>query len=194
MAGGEVTCIGVTGHRFLTDLDRVVAGIDCALDKVREIAPNPRYHILSSLAEGADRVVATRAMQLLGAELHAVLPLPRAQYEEDFKSAGSRLEFERLLASATSVLELPAEPGRPLVYKASGDYVVDHSDVMIAVWDGASAQGTGGVGDIVARARAKGKPLLIVAAGNRKPGTEEATSLGDRQGELTVELPKNRER
>jgi len=65
--------------------------------------------------------------------------------------------------------------------------VVDNCDVLIAVWDGEGAQGQGGTGEIVARARSQGKPVVIVRAGNRKPGTLEPTTLGDEQGRVIVE-------
>jgi len=39
----------------------------------------------------------------------------------------------------------------------------------------------------VAEARRRGLPLAWVHAGNRRPGSEEATSLGEEQGRLTLE-------
>jgi len=49
------------------------------------------------------------------------------------------------------------------------------------------AQGLGGTGGIALRARERGLPIAWVHAGNRKPGTEEPTSLGADQGQLTLE-------
>jgi hypothetical protein len=65
--------------------------------------------------------------------------------------------------------------------------VVDNCDVFVAVWDGEGAQGQGGTGEIVERARSQGKPVVIVRAGNRKPGTSEPTTLGDEQGRVILE-------
>ena len=67
-------------------------------------------------------------------------------------------------------------------------------DVLLAVWDGQEAQGLGGTGEIVARARGLGKPVVIVRAGNRLPGTEDPTTLGEEQGRVMLEglpHPKN---
>jgi hypothetical protein len=59
--------------------------------------------------------------------------------------------------------------------------------VLIAIWDGKTAQGQGGTGAIMARARQRGLPIAWVHAGNRKPGTQEPTSLGAEQGMVTFE-------
>ena len=68
------------------------------------------------------------------------------------------------------------------------------ADVLVAIWDGQGAQGLGGTGGIVAEARERGLPLAWVHAGNRRPGTAEATSLGDEQGEVTFERFPRRSR
>ena len=65
--------------------------------------------------------------------------------------------------------------------------MLNHCDVLITVWDGQGAQGVGGTGGIVAEARKKNMPIAWVHAGNRKPGTEEATSLGEGQGMVLYE-------
>ena len=65
--------------------------------------------------------------------------------------------------------------------------MLDAVDVLIAVWDGAAAQGAAGTADVVARARARYMPLAWVHAGNRKPNTMEATTLGPERGRVTFE-------
>jgi hypothetical protein len=179
--------IGVTGHRILTDLDRIHAGIEKAIREVEQAFPGRPLTILSSLAEGADRLVAKGVLHRPGARLVVPLPLPAADYAKDFASDESRAEFDELLARASEVLTLPSTPTRNAAYEAAGCYIVDHCDVLIAVWDGQSAQGQGGTAEIVAKAREQGKPLLVVRAGNRKPDTQEPTTLGEEQGRVVVE-------
>jgi len=43
-----------------------------------------------------------------------------------------------------------------------GRWVVDHSDHLVAVWDGMAARGPGGTGDVVAYARERGHPVTVV--------------------------------
>ena len=47
--------VGVTGHRILAELDKIVSGIDRALDKIEEAFPGRSMLLLSPLAEGSDR-------------------------------------------------------------------------------------------------------------------------------------------
>ena len=115
------------------------------------------------------------------------LPLPQSDYLADFASAESKAEFLRLLGKADEVIELPPVPTRDEAYEAAGNYVLEHCDVLIAIWDGQDAQGQGGTGAIVARARQRGLSIAWLHAGNRNPGTQEPTSLGAEQGTVTFE-------
>ena len=53
---------------------------------------------------------------------------------------------------------------RAQAYEAAGRYVVDHCDLLIAVWDGKPARGRGGTAEIVAYAREKKRPLIVVSS------------------------------
>lgn len=183
---GEVT-IGVTGHRVLAEPERVAAGVNAALNRLAETYPGRSLRVISALAEGADRLVVRHALKSGGIRVVAVLPLPRYDYLADFESAGSKDEFLRMLGPAEEVIELPARPNREDAYTAAGDEVIQRADVLLVIWDGGDAQGRGGTAEVVARARALGKPIAWVHAGNRAPGSTEPTSLGADQGRVTYE-------
>jgi hypothetical protein len=182
-----MVAIGVTGHRILTELDEIKAGIDEALRHIEQVFPGRPLTVLSSLAEGADCLVVHQVLTRSQARLVVPLPLPKADYLTDFTSTESKQEFLRLLARADDVIELPLAPTRNQAYEAAGNYVLDHCDVLLAVWDGQDAQGQGGTGAIVARARQRSLPIAWIHAGNRKPGTQEPASLGTDQGKVTFE-------
>lgn len=182
-----MVAIGVTGHRILTELDRINAGVDQALRRIAQAFPGQPVTVISSLAEGADRLVVQRILTRYVARLVAPLPLLKSDYLSDFASAASKAEFLSLLDQADDVVELPSAPTRNGAYEAAGNYVLDHCEVLIAIWDGQGAQGQGGTGAIVARARQRGLPIAWVHAGNREPGTQEPTSLGAEQGKVTFE-------
>ena len=163
--------IGVTGHRRLADEARVAAKIDAALDDIVKQAagegsegdaPAPRLCVVSPLAEGADRLVARRVLAREGAALEAVLPMDEVDYSADFKTEASRLEFRDLLARARAVHWMSRAASREEAYAAAGRYVVDHCDVLIAVWDGRPANGPGGTADIVAYARSRSRRLFLI--------------------------------
>jgi hypothetical protein len=179
--------IGVTGHRILAERARVVAGIETALGRIEARFPARALVVVSALAEGADRLVAEAVLRRPGSRLVAVLPMPTSEYLADFATVESRDEFLRLLAGAAEVVELPASSSRTEAYAAANERLLDGIDVLVAVWDGAGAQGQGGTAEVVARARTLRLPLAWVHAGNRKPGTMEATSLGAEQGHVTFE-------
>ena len=179
--------IGVTGHRILAERERVVAGIETALGRIGARFPGRALVVVSTLAEGADRLVAEAVLRRPGSRLVAVLPMPRSEYLSDFGMPESRDEFLRLLGEAAEVVELPASASRTEAYAAANERLLDGLDVLVAVWDGGGAQGQGGTAEVVARARTLDLPLAWVHAGNRKPGTLEPTSLGADQGHVTYE-------
>lgn len=179
--------IGVTGHRFLTEVENIVAGVDEALCRIEQALPGQPLTVISPLAEGADRLVVHRVLARSKARLVVPLPLPESDYMDDFQTAESREEFLSLLDRAEAVIELPPAETRDQAYEAVGRYVLDHCDVVMAIWDGQGAQGLGGTGDIVAQARRRGLPLAWIHAGNRRPGTQEPITLGEEQGEVTFE-------
>jgi hypothetical protein len=182
-----MVAIGVMGHRFLAELDRLAAGVDEALRRIEQTFPDQALTVISPLAEGADRLVVQRVLARPGARLVVPLPLPQSDYMTDFELAESKEEFLSLLGQADEVIVPPPAPTRDRAYTAVGRYVVDHCDVLIALWDGQTAQGMGGTAEIVAEARRRGLPLAWVRAGNRIPGTDEPTTLGEEQGKVTFE-------
>lgn len=156
-----MTTVGVTGHRVLNHIETITREIDAALTQIREGFPAP-FSVYSALAEGADRLVARRACDLLAASLIAVLPLPRADYMADFLEDHAKAEFLDLVALASDVVELPDAPTRTAAYEAAGRYILDHSDLLIAVWDGQPPRGQGGTGQIVAEAQQRRIPVVWI--------------------------------
>ncbi|MGB2962518.1 MAG: hypothetical protein WBB69_00845 [Anaerolineales bacterium] len=179
--------IGVSGHRFLSEVDKLTAGIDQALTHIERIFGDPSFQVISSLAEGADRLAAQRVLKRPGAQLIVPLPVPQDVYSSEFKSPESKKEFQALVSQADQVFTIPPSPTREDAYAAVGTYVLEHSAVILVVWDGREAQGVGGTGEIAAAARLIGLPLAWIMAGNRVPGTEEPTTLGEDQGKVFYE-------
>lgn len=183
--------VGVTGHRVLAEIDRLEAGIDEALAEIERHFEGEPLTIVSALAEGADRLAAEAVLRRPGGRLGVVLPFPQAEYERDFQEPPSLAAFRQLLARADRVVELPEtapdQEGRLDAYEAGGQYLLDHCDVILAVWDGQGVQGRGGTAQIVGLAREAGRPVAWVHAGNRRPGTMTPTSLGPEQGRVTYE-------
>jgi hypothetical protein len=193
--------IGVTGHRpnklssgefarLSTEVRELVADLRSIVDEVSRqaeglLAGSVRLQVISPLAEGADRIVASSAMEL-GAELIVLLPFAREDCLPDFSSDRSRAEFLRLLGMAKEVVELDGrrntEESRKSAYARVGAMVVARSDLLIALWDGESAEGTGGTAEVIQLAKRSGCPVFWLPTSNgrnlAKPSTPRLL-LGD---------------
>jgi hypothetical protein len=179
--------LGIAGHRFLSEIDKLTTGIDQALDHIESIFGDSSFRVISSLAEGADRLAVGRVLKKPRAQLVVPLPVAQEDYSKDFKSPESKEKFLALVSIADHVFTMPPSPTREEAYAAVGMYVLEHSDVILVLWDGRAAQGVGGTGEIAAAARLIGLPMAWIMAGNRVPGTEEPTTLGEDQGKVFYE-------
>jgi hypothetical protein len=182
-----IVALGITGHRYMAEMDKVMAGVECAVKRILKTFPDSSFRIFSSLAEGADRVLAKRLLLVPNASLWVPLPLPEEEYLKDFETSKSKEEFITLLGKAKRVINLPVMEKREEGYLAAGKYVIENSDCLLAIWDGKPAQGVAGTSEIVALARERSLPLAWIHAGNRNPGTGFSTSLGPEQGKVTFE-------
>jgi len=157
-----VISVGVSGHRALDDSDKIVNLVDDALEKIVIAFDDRLFKIISPLAEGADRLVVWRALANHGAHLLVPLPMALSEYMQDFPSITSKVEFITLLEQAERVIELPYASTREACYLAAGKYVLDNSDVLLAIWDGKAAKGLGGTAEIVKEARERDLPIVWI--------------------------------
>jgi hypothetical protein len=179
--------VGVTGHRSLRDpaaaAGRVREILESSVGRLFD-GPLPRdprvtpwaFTVITALAEGADRLVAWEVLRTPESEIEVLLPFPRKEYRRDFATGASRREFDELCARAGGEQAIgrvgPGVPGaagsgaagRGADYLRTGRAVVDRCDVLIALWDGQPARGVGGTADVVAYARERRRPLVIVGA------------------------------
>lgn len=159
--------VGVTGHRRIAVTTALTIAVADALERISALAPSapgvpPIMVVISSLAEGADRLVAKQVLAIERNRLEVALPLAPDDYMEDFKSEGSRREFHELLRDAGDVWQAPFDEDRDAAYESAGRHVVDRCDALIALWDGEASRGRGGTADTVAYARRRERPLLWI--------------------------------
>jgi hypothetical protein len=149
-----VITIGISGHQNLPDIARRGAERDIRALLARQDGPVTG---LSSLAAGADHLFAQLVLAA-GHQLHAVIPC--RGYEATF-NPGNLAVYRELRAAAAEVTELDFIEPSESAFDAAGKYVIEHCDLLVAVWDGQPAHGLGGTGDAVAHARALGHDVLI---------------------------------
>jgi hypothetical protein len=186
--------IGVTGHRQLPESINWRERIDAALGLMEaRLAPaggTPlAWLVISSLAEGADRLVAEAILDRPGSLLEVPLPLSRNDYQTDFKSDESKAAFAKLYDQASLITHAPRFESRDSAYEWAGLAMVGRSDIVIAVWDGLPSRGMGGTADIVRLARRYGRPVVHVPTGIGEeiqvlhPFAEDEPSPSPRGGE-----------
>lgn len=194
--------IGITGHRWGASLEPAARGrIQSQLGSVLASAEGvtwtvaqeyatafspepPRLVAISSLAEGADRLFAAEALAA-GWEFDAVLPFAACEYQRDFETDERKVEFESLLARAGTVFEI-GDP-RPdndssEAYETAGLVLLDHIDLLVAIWDGGESRGRGGTREVVDEAARRGIPVVWIHASDARPA-----ALWD--GYVAVPLP-----
>jgi len=155
--------VGVTGHRTFHDLAGTQLLVDSAIAEA--ITGCERVDFWTSLAEGADRLVAERvAAAHPDTRLHVVLPVHADDYCNDFVSAASVATFHRLLATAETVSVVGPDAGgtRESAYERAGLAVVGAVDTLIVLWDGKPARGRGGTAQMVEHAQALGRTVITV--------------------------------
>lgn len=156
------TSVGVTGHRVAGMDEADPALLLPAVDGVLELLWGLGYRVIvSGLAEGADRIVAERALAE-GWVLDAMLPFSPDRYERDFATHDSRAEFRRLLARARAVSGPASKADVESPYLTQGKQLVSACDALIALWDGEPPRGPGGTAEVVSVAEDAGVPVLWI--------------------------------
>ncbi|MGI5454551.1 hypothetical protein ACQEWB_15505 [Streptomyces sp. CA-249302] len=153
----EPTRIGVTGHRILP-----AAVLPSVREGIRKLLSGADLEALTSLAAGADQLFADIALDE-GVQVTAVIPgMNGTEYESHLGDAETRAGYRRLLGSCGTRVDMPLEPTHEQAYFAAGCWIVDHCDLLIAVWDGRPALGPGGTGDVVEYARHAGVAVVVL--------------------------------
>jgi hypothetical protein len=155
--------IGATGHRDIpqSEHEAVQGRVHDFLVELRTRYTNTPMLLLTSLAEGADRLCAYAALSKdVHIPLLVPLPMAKVMYEQDFEGE-SLAEFHRLLHSAVGWMEMPLiadntsngvearGPQRDLQYESVGRYIAQKSQILIALWDGEETNLTGGTASVI---------------------------------------------
>ena len=152
--------IGAIGHRDLVqpEIEGLGERVRHFLDTLQRKYPDLRVTVLTSVADGADRLVADAANSL-GIPITYVLPMPSDLFERDFDDE-SLSEYRRIV-SESHVLTLPlfngntpddvTHPGaaRDMQYAQLGAFIAAHCHVLLALWDGNEDGPSGGTAAII---------------------------------------------
>ena len=189
--------IGVTGHR-----DLVADEIPALKEKVREFFlqltnsfPQLDLQLINPLAEGSDCLVADVAQEL-GIKLIVPLPMPQEDYERDFTSPAAVEAFRETMKDARVIhlRSLPESAGvmdtledRTRQYAQLGIFISNHSQVLLALWDGKSSTAPGGTASVVNYHLTAVMPGYAVAE-------ESPNLLADNENDLVYHISCSRDR
>ncbi len=145
--------ISVTGHRDLSEdcIDRCREGICSIISDIKAKYSDSPINLLTGMAEGADMLAANAALEL-GCSITAVLAYKQEEFLRTFNNPENSENFYLLLEKADAVINIPVcHPHTRTEKRFSllGEYLVQHSQLLIAVWDGAQSSRPGGTGDVV---------------------------------------------
>ena len=154
--------IGITGHRDLLESDGLCYEMAMLnfLGSLQASYPNTPIQMITSLAEGADRIAA-RIARDAGCELVASLPFSPEEYAIDFPDTVS--EFQELLDTVeeSNRIVMPLAPNntrenirvngpnRDRQYAQVAAYLACHSHIILALWDGDTQAKVGGTAEVV---------------------------------------------
>jgi len=192
--------VGITGHRDLLESEKpgLEDQVRAFFQMLRNRYPRLELQLLSPLAEGGDQLAAKVAIEQ-GVQLIAVLPMPRDQYEKDFKSDHSLAEFRRLFTASQQVIELPAPSWdkdhvfdqkvatRDRQYAQVGVFVSNHCQVLLALWDGKPGDAVGGTAQVM-------RYHLTAVMEGFEDQLSSANLLADNENDLAFHIVCSRDR
>lgn len=188
IAPGQLARIQTQIKHLLLDVKSLAETISNQGRKTGFFGAAPCLRLASCLSEGSDREAAQVAMQL-GYSLQAFLPFPMKSpvHANDLpleQREKSRSALAEMCDKAESVLELNpevpfyirstmpdfspiaddeiAEKFRRDAYLSAGLAMLDHSDILMAIWSGKAQQNDGSTYDIICRALARKMPVCII--------------------------------
>lgn len=152
--------MGVTAHRDLVpgEIPGIQERLQSFFNSLRQAFPALPLRLMTPLAEGGDQLAAEVAYSM-DIPVTAVLPMPQDVYEEDFEPGQPLERFRALLSRADEIIELPpvqdqappasSQAGRDLQYAQLGVFISEHSQILLAIWDGKQGPHLGGTGQVV---------------------------------------------
>ena len=179
MGDRRTLSIGITGH---TNLDPQQTGkleqaVNEAICFIEQQFAQHYLTIYSTLAAGAERLVARQLLNREAARLIAILPLPQNDYlnefapSDDYRLNGQGAELRKELKywlshKAIEIIEMSPSSTRNSAYLKAGYYIAEHSDVLIAIWDGNEQEDSSITVQIVDKAVKLNKPVCHIWADN----------------------------
>ncbi len=197
MGDRKMLRVGITGHSSLNpdQIGNLEQAVDKAINFIEQEFFEHYLSVFSPLAAGADRLAARRLLKREAAGLIAILPLPQDEYLNDFASSddcrfdkqGAELRQELkyfLSQKAMEIIEMPPAPTKKSAYLNAGNFIAEHSDVLLAIWDGNEDKASSITAQIVAKAEELNKPICHIWGENFKADRPSKANTEEKCGQI----------
>ncbi len=149
----ENTCC-FTGHRNLTEEQEIKVVQDLAW-QVDKLIKKGYAHFISGMASGSD-IIAAQIVGYFrrtnkGLILEAAVP-----YEHRLHSKNEDFKYALRLCNKVTVIQKQYDPG---CFQKRNKYMVDKSEIVIAIWDGRTS---GGTYNTIKYAQSLGKEIMRI--------------------------------
>ena len=150
--------VGVTGLRDLSvfNIDELKKSVSKVLEAIKQ--RNGKIIMLNSIASGADQLCAQVGLSI-GCNL--VCPLPFKEYRNDFSASEQKL-YDFFLEKASDSFIVSDDTDKDAAYLAAGKYIVEHCEVILAVWDGRPQTSICGTAAVIEYANCLEKKVTII--------------------------------
>lgn len=151
--------ISVSGHIDIRpeDAERAGESFGRLVGMLKESYPNTGIIVMTALAEGSDRIIARKAMEL-GLNIAPVFPFEREAYIRTFKGIGyadvaeSVADFDSILSDErtyTPCVLIKRRINEVLGFRALAAYLISNSHIVVSLWNGRRSQYRGGTYDTI---------------------------------------------
>jgi hypothetical protein len=144
--------IGVVGHRNIVEESKQDARnhFEKIVKSYKAKYPNTPILVVTSLAEGADQLIADVAINVEGVFLGVLIPMEIDKYLETFSNDSAREEFNRFCSKAIFVRDTSTDivfENDFDAYRNNTRELSNNADLLIALWDGIASNQVGGTSD-----------------------------------------------
>ncbi|WP_157976305.1 hypothetical protein [Lewinella sp. IMCC34191] len=146
--------IGITGHQNLIDNSTSTWVYKSIANFIEEIGDEVMG--LSSIAIGADQIF---CQVLIDMSLPYHVIIPCQNYRELFED---KANYDKYINSSDKRIVLDYAEDSQQAFFDAGKVIVNSCDLVVAVWNGKSAKGLGGTGDVVNYARSINRPVYHI--------------------------------
>lgn len=143
-----------TGHRNLTEEQRCNVAVDLSW-WINMLIQNSYTHFISGMANGSDILAA----QVTGSFRHkneAIILEAAVPYRCRLFSKKENFQYVLKLCNQVTVIQEQYSPG---CFQKRNKYMVDKSDIVIAIWDGRTS---GGTYNTIRYAKSLGKDIIQI--------------------------------